>query len=213
MSNPKDMANEKLAASIIKKLEKRNMQGFYYNTSKEAIEAITKMLPNNASVSFGGSASIAECGMLSSLRNNSNIRLIDREQASSAEEKQKMYFDSFSCDYYFMSTNAISIDGELVNIDATGNRVAALTFGPKNVIIIAGMNKIATDRLSAIDRVQNQATPPNCLRLGMKTPCAVTGHCADCHSDQTLCCQVLITRHSFIKNRIKVFLINETLGF
>lgn len=112
-----------------------------------------------------------------------------------------------------MSSNAITLDGELVNIDGNGNRVACLITGPKNVIVIAGMNKIAPDVKSAFDRVRNVAAPPNGVRLGTKTPCAKYGRCHDCYAADSMCCQFVVTRKSRIPGRIKVLLVGEELGY
>ena len=129
------------------------------------------------------------------------------------EDSRKIFHDALMADYYFMSTNAMTIDGELVNIDGNGNRVAALIYGPENVIILAGMNKVAKDVAEAVDRVHLTATPMNCVRLNKQTPCAVTGVCADCLSPDCICNQVVITRRSGIQGRIKVILIGEELGY
>ena len=129
------------------------------------------------------------------------------------EDSRKIFHDALMADYYFMSTNAMTIDGELVNIDGNGNRVAALIYGPENVIILAGMNKVAKDVAEAIDRVHLTATPMNCVRLNKQTPCAVTGVCADCLSPDCICNQVVITRRSGIQGRIKVILIGEEFGY
>ena len=118
-----------------------------------------------------------------------------------------------TADYYFMSSNAITLDGQLVNIDGAGNRVANLIHGPKNVVVIAGMNKLAKDVEAAIDRVQNFAAPPNCVRLDRKTPCAVTGQCGNCLGEEGICANIVITRKSMTPNRIKVILVGEELGY
>jgi len=120
--------------------------------------------------------------------------------------------EALSCDYYFMSSNAITADGELVNIDGNGNRVAALIYGPENVVIIAGMNKIVKNVEEGISRTRNVASPQNCVRLNKNTPCAVNGVCGNCLSD-TICDQIVITRASRIPQRIKVILVGEELGF
>ena len=112
-----------------------------------------------------------------------------------------------------MSTNAITLDGELINIDGRGNRVAALIYGPEQVIIIAGMNKVATDEAAGLARARNMAAPPNCVRLNKKTPCAVTGRCGDCYGEESICSQIVVTRRSSQKNRIKVILVGEELGY
>lgn len=112
-----------------------------------------------------------------------------------------------------MSSNAITLGGKLVNIDGNGNRIAALIYGPKNVIVVAGMNKVTTDEESAMKRIRNYASPVNALRLSQNTPCAATGECHDCLSDACICCQVLVTRKSRTKNRIKVILVGEELSY
>lgn len=112
-----------------------------------------------------------------------------------------------------MSTNAITMDGELVNIDGSGNRVAALIFGPEEVIIVAGMNKVTADVPGAYKRVKNIASPPNCVRLNKNTPCAMTGQCGSCLGDDCICSQTVITRRSGIPGRIKVILVGEELGY
>ena len=128
-------------------------------------------------------------------------------------EKDALYSKVAVCDYYFMSTNAITTDGLLVNIDGTGNRVASLIHGPKNVIIITGMNKVCPDLDSAYKRVKLSAAPPNTVRLDKKTPCAVTGKCADCLSPDCICTHTVITRRSNIPGRIKILLVGEELGY
>ena len=117
------------------------------------------------------------------------------------------------CDVFLMSSNAITEDGQLFNIDGTGNRVAALCYGPRNVIVVAGMNKVAPDLDSAVKRARNEAAPPNCIRLGLDTPCTKLGKCADCSSPDCICCQFLITRRSRVKGRIHVILVGQDLGF
>jgi hypothetical protein len=112
-----------------------------------------------------------------------------------------------------MSTNAITLDGELVNVDGNGNRVASLIYGPKHVIVITGMNKVVPDVLQGYDRVRNIASPPNTIRLGKNTPCANTGKCGNCLSPDCICSQIVVTRRSREKERIIVILVNENLGF
>lgn len=204
---------ETLASTVISNLEKRQMEGYYCATSKDALEKALSFLTENAAVSFGGSMTLTETGLMDVLRSDSSITLYDRDSVSSPEKKNEIFRKAFSCDYYFMSSNAISAQGELVNIDGTGNRVAALIYGPKNVILLAGMNKVVPTLEEAISRVHNAAAPPNCIRLNRKTPCAATGGCMDCLSADCICSQTVITRRSAVKGRIKVILIGETLGY
>ena len=131
------------AKTVIKALEKRNMTGYYCADCTSAVKLAEERVPTGSTVAFGGSMSLAESGVMDMLRNRSDIRLIDRSKASSPEETKQMYRDSFSSDVYFMSTNAITLDGELINIDGNGNRVAALIYGPDKVVMIVGMNSFA----------------------------------------------------------------------
>lgn len=204
---------EKLASTVISNLNKRQMEGYYAKTAKEAVELTLTLLPDNPAVGFGGSMTLVQTGMLSALRKNPSIRLLDREAGQTAAEKEEIYRSHFSADAYFMSSNAITIDGELVNIDGSGNRVAALIFGPKEVFILAGMNKIVPSVTEAVNRVRNTATPPNCMRLDKQTPCSNTGVCGDCLAPDCICNQIVVTRRSGKKGRIKVILIGESLGF
>jgi hypothetical protein len=211
---PIEQYYENLASSVIKGLEKRHMEGYYFKTSQEAVDAILAMLPEGASVSFGGSETLSQSGMLDALRaSDEKLEIIDRTRAASPEEKKAMQRKAFSVDYYFMSTNAITADGELVNIDGNGNRVAALICGPEHIFILAGMNKVASDVQAAITRVHTNAAPPNAVRLNLNTPCSLTGVCKDCLSPDCICAHTVVTRYNRIPGRIKVFLIGETLGF
>ena len=209
----KKLHYEILADTIIKNLAKRRMEGCYCSTVEEAEKKAFSYLSDGCTVSYGGSMTLEETGMLTALRHNPNITLIDRATAKNPEETKKIYHDALSADFYFMSTNAITTDGELVNIDGTGNRVSALIYGPENVIVMAGMNKVAVNVDEALSRVRNIASPQNALRLSKKTPCTATGVCADCLSPDCICSQVVVTRRSGIENRIKVILIGEDLGY
>lgn len=210
---PKQTFYENQANTIIENLKKRQMEGYYCPTCTDAVKKVMELLPKGSSAAFGGSMTLKESGVMEALQSREDITLYDRSKASTPEEIQTIYRQAFSCDYYFMSTNAITLDGELVNIDGNGNRVAALIFGPSNVIIVCGMNKVAVDTDSAIARVRNIASPPNCNRLDCKTPCAVTGTCADCLSPDCICSHTVITRRSRTPGRIKVLLVGEELGY
>ncbi len=200
------------AATIIKNLEKRNMEGYYCPDAASAVEKALSMMPEQSVISWGGSMTLTEIGLMEQIKKQ-NYVVIDRMLANTPEERQKVYGQTVLADYFLMSTNAITLDGQLVNIDGAGNRVACLIHGPKNVLILAGMNKVCPDLESAFKRVKNCATPPNTVRLNCKTPCAVTGVCGDCLTPETICCQEVITRYSRIKGRIKVILIGEEYGY
>ena len=202
----------KACDGIIAYLKKRNMEGYFYEDSASCVRAILDLIPDGSSISWGGSASVQESGMMDALKNGS-YELIDRSLAKTPEEQREIYGRTVMSDYYFMSTNAITYEGELVNIDGNGNRVACLIHGPRHVIIIAGMNKVATTLEGAFERARTMACPPNAVRLDKKTPCAATGKCGDCLSPDCFCNQIVVTRRSGHTGRIKVFLVAEDLGF
>ena len=201
-----------LANTVLKGFQKRFIEGHYCETIEEARELALSFVSEGSNVSFGGSVTLDETGVLAELRAREDITLYDRATATTPEENKKIMHDALSCDYYFMSSNAITVDGELVNIDGNGNRVAALIYGPDHVIILAGMNKIVKNVEEGISRTRNVASPQNCLRLDKDTPCKVNGVCGNCLKD-TICDQIVITRASRVPNRIKVILVGEELGF
>lgn len=210
--NPTKQAYEKTANTIIGWLERRNMEGYYFETAKEAVDAILSQISEGSKVTWAGSMTFLESGMKAALENG-NYELIDRDIAKTPEETSEMYARQVLSDYCFMSTNAITLKGELVNIDARSNRVSLLCFGPKNIILLVGMNKVVADVESGIKRIRTKACPPNCIRLNKNTPCSISGVCGECLSDDSLCNNIVITRHSSYKGRIKIYLIGEELGF
>lgn len=211
--NPKQIFYETQAKTVIKNLERRRMKGYYCPGKEEAVKTALSLTAPDSTVSFGGSMTLSETGILDALRKRPDIRLIDRSQAKTPEEIKKAYRDSFYADTYFMSSNAVTLDGHLVNTDGNGNRAAALIYGPDQVIVVAGMNKIVTDTDDALRRIHNIASPPNCVRLNKNTPCAATGVCAECLGDDCICSQTVITRRSGTIGRIKVILVGEELGY
>ncbi|EOS26082.1 hypothetical protein C806_01298 [Lachnospiraceae bacterium 3-1] len=210
---PTQIYYENLANTTMKNLKKRHFECHYCKTAKEATELAITLVSSGSTVSFGGSMTLAESGMADRLKELDDITLLDRSKANSPEEIAEIYHKSLNSDYYFMSSNAITSDGELVNVDGTGNRVAALIYGPKNVIILAGMNKVAPSLEEAVSRVRNVASPINANRLNRQTPCAATGLCSDCLSPDCICSHTVITRRSAPADRIKVILIGESLGY
>lgn len=208
----RQLAFRAVSEGIIKELKKRNMEGYFYENSASCVNAIMEMIEDGSVVSWGGSESVKECGLMDAVQKG-NYQLIDRFSGTTPEEGRQLYAKATLADYYLMSTNAITLNGELINIDGAGNRVACLIHGPKNVIIVAGMNKLVTDISSGYDRVKNIASPANVQRLGKNTPCFHTGRCGECFSPDCICSQTVITRRSGVPGRIKVFLIAEDLGY
>ena len=206
-------ANKAKIETVIKKLEKRNMKGYYCDTSREAVETIRNLIPEDAEVSWGGSVTLEEIGIKTALKEavcriNDPMVITDRAAAFDARRA------ALTCDVFLSSANAVTMNGEIVNIDATGNRVAAILFGPKKVILVVGANKLVFDERDAIDRIRNDACPANCIKLGKQTPCALTGKCGNCLSrGNTICGHLVTTRFSVIDDRIHVVLVNEWLGY
>ena len=204
------------AYTIIKHLEKRNMEGYFFENSASCVEAILDMIPEGSTIAWGGSESFKEAGMLDALKNSAasnNFELIDRSTPKTPEEERAIYGRSVLSDYFFMSTNAITVDGQLINIDGNSNRVGCLVHGPRHVMILVGMNKIVSDVEAGIGRVQNVASPANAKRLNKNTPCGVAGVCGNCLSPDCMCNNIVITRRSGHTGRIKVFFIAEELGY
>ena len=210
--NNKQISNKTLAKHIIDKMKLRGFDGYYCDSSDDAVNIVKSIVPTNSSVCFGGSETLKESGIFDLLKNG-DYKLIDRMMAKTPEDTRKIYAQMTLSDYIFMSSNAITYDGQLVNIDGTGNRTAFLIHGPEHIIVVAGMNKLINTLDMAIDRVKNVAAPPNCVRLNKNTPCMEVGRCTDCLIDDTICCNTVITRKSYKKGRIIVILINETLGY
>ena len=203
---------QNVANTIIQNLSKRQMEGYYCSDRICALQKALELIPKGASISWGGSVTLIETGLIDSIQNG-DYRIINRDKVTDLTEQRKMYGEICCSDFFLMSTNAITLDGELINIDGRGNRLAFLCFGPQNVLILAGMNKVVSDIESGFKRVRDIASSPNAIRLNRKTPCAITGKCGDCYSPDCMCGQFVITRRSGIPNRIKVILIGEELGY
>lgn len=212
MATPKETFYENQAATIIKKLNMRKMEGYYCKNVEEAKAKMLELIGNEKkSVGYGGSMTLDENGFKDSVT-AAGHELIIRENYKTPEEEKELKSKLTNADFFLMSTNAITLDGELVNIDGRGNRVSYLIYGPDNVIVIAGMNKVVSTVEDGYRRIRNIATPPNCNRLDCKTPCATTGKCGECFTD-SICCEFVTTRMSRVPNRIKVILVGETLGY
>lgn len=213
MNEHKLQARKNQAETIIKNLEKRNMEGYFAETKEEAVKIIMeRFLTPGKSVCFGGSMTLKESGLMDAIEQSDCI-VYDRMTAKTPEEMRDMKAKMINSDYFLMSTNAITLDGELVNIDGFANRVSFLCYGPEHVIVLAGMNKVVSGVEDGVRRVRDMASPPNTVRLNKNTPCAVTGRCGDCYSEDCICSQLVITRRSGVKNRIKVILVAEELGY
>lgn len=208
----REMRNDVLGARVVKALESRNMEAYYVKTKEEALAKALELIPEGSTISWGGSMSTQEIGLPQALKEG-NYVVYDREQAATKEERDEIAHKAMTCDYFLGSANALSEDGVMVNIDGNANRVAAYAFGPKNVLLIVGMNKVVKTEADAMNRAKNEAAPINAQRFGIDTPCVKNGSCFDCKKPECICCQILVTRYSRVPMRTKVILVNDTLGF
>lgn len=208
----RSIRNEKLGHRLAAALESRNMEAYYVQTKEEAVAKALELIPQGSSIGMGGASSVKECGLYDAIAAG-NYEFWDRDKVSTAEEKEALARRSLDADYFLGSVNAMSEDGVFVNIDGNANRIAAYAYGPKNVLLIVGMNKVVKTAEDALARARNEAAPINAQRFGLETPCSVNGSCANCKSEQCICCQILVTRFSRLKNRFKIILVNEPLGF
>ena len=214
MMSPKEQRNSMLAAHLVKQLKQRHYNAVYCETAKEAVDAILEMIPDGSTVTWGGSMTIRDMGLTKALHARENLNLLDRDLAPDRETAQDIYRKAFNADYYLSSVNAISEDGQIVNIDGNGNRVAAITFGPKHVVLVVGLNKVAQNLDAAISRARSIAAPINAARFAdLKTPCKTDGVCHDCKSPDCLCNYIQIMRNSHPVGRHTVVLVGEELGY
>ena len=201
--------NELLAQKVIKGLESRNMSGYYASDREEAKKIALSLIPEGSLVTMGGGQSVWDIGLPQALKEG-NYNFLDRNLV---EDKRAAMLAAYDADVFLASANAITEDGIMVNIDGNANRVSALAFGPKKLVLIVGMNKVCPDVDAAMKRARNVAAPINAQRFGLSTPCAKTGSCMNCKSPDTICCQFLVTRFSRHTGRIHVILVNDNLGF
>lgn len=209
---PREKRNKALGERVVKALESRNMEAYYAESKEEAVKTALRLINEGSTINMGGSASVRESGLIEALKNGNYI-FYDRDLAPTPEERDQIARKAFECDWYLGSVNAMSEDGVFINIDGNANRVAAYAFGPKNVLLIVGMNKVVKTEEDAMHRARNEAAPVNTQRFGLNTPCVKNGSCFDCKSEDCICCQIMITRFSRIPKRFKIILVDENLGF
>jgi L-lactate utilization protein LutB len=211
MATPRELYYEKRGNILVKNLRSRHFEAYYCPNKEEALKKALELIPEGASVGWGGAMSAQQIGLMDAL-NAGNYNAIDRDQCKTPEEKEQAAKDSLFADFFLTGANGLSLDGEMVNIDGTGNRVAAIIYGPKAVLVIAGMNKVMDTLDDAITRARTVAAPMNQQRFLLKNPCTVTGTCADCKSESCICNQIVITRHCRPVGRIKFIIVGEDLG-
>ena len=206
-------SHEQKCRKVVESLEKNGFSALYCPTAAEAREYLLAEAEEAESIGFGGSLSIAELQVIDPLQEAGKELLIHAAPGLSLEERLTVMRRQLTCDLFLTGTNAVTLSGFLVNIDATGNRVAAMFFGPRKVIVVAGRNKIVEgDAADALRRVKSWATPPNAKRLNFNTPCATTGFCSDCNSPERLCRVATILERKPRFTDIRVLVVNEELG-
>lgn len=212
METAKKLYYSKRGEILVKNLQKRHFDAVYCDTKEEALQQALAWIPEGSTVGWGGATSAQQIGLMAAL-NAGNYKTLDRDKCATAEEREVIAHRCLSADVFLTGANALSMDGQMVNIDGNGNRVAAIIYGPGSVVVIVGMNKVTDDLDSAINRARTVAAPINQQRFGLNNPCTVTGTCADCKSETCICNHIVVTRHCRPAGRIKFILVGEELGF
>ena len=212
MNNATKLYYEKRGKILVRNLQSRHFDAYYCADREEALKKALELIPEGSSVSWGGALSAEQIGLTEAVHQG-NYRVIDRALAKTPEEREQMMRDAMFCDVFLTGANGLSLDGQMVNIDGLGNRVAAIIYGPCSVIVVAGMNKVEDTLEAAIMRAKTVAAPMNNQRFGNDNPCSVTGTCGNCKNEKCICNQIVITRHCRPVGRIKFILVGEELGF
>jgi len=212
MATPKDLYYEKRGQILVKHLQQRHFDAYYCATREEALAKALELIPEGASVGWGGAMSAQQIGLIDALKSGP-YHPIDRNTRTTQQEREQAELECLSADVFLTGANGLSLDGQMVNIDGHGNRVAAIIFGPKSVLVIAGMNKVEDSLDAAIQRARTIAAPMNQQRfLQPNNPCTVTGTCANCKSETCICNHIVVTRNCRPAGRIKFILVGEELG-
>lgn len=211
MTTPMQLYYQKRGAILVNNLKSRHFDAWYCDTKEDALAKALELIPEGSSVGWGGAMSAHQIGLQDALRNGP-FKAIDRDLCRTPEEKEQAAKECLFADYFLTGANGLSMDGQMVNIDGNGNRVAAVIYGPKNVLVIAGMNKVEDTLEAAVNRARTVAAPMNKQRFDSETPCGATGKCADCKSESCICNHIVVTRHCRPAGRIKFILVGEPLG-
>lgn len=209
--DPKQKYYHKRGELLVKNLRSRHFEAYYCESREQALEKALELIPMGATVGWGGALSAKQIGLLDAM-NNGNYNAIDRDKAPNPEQRKQAMKRCLLADVFITGANALSMDGQMVNIDGNGNRVAPIVYGPESIIVIAGMNKVMDTLDAAMIRARTVAAPMNKQRFDLQTPCEVTGTCGDCKSEGCICNQILITRNCRPAGRIKFILVGEDLG-
>lgn len=211
MATPKEKYYEKRGKVLVKNLQSRHFEAYYCATKEEALQKALELIPEGSTVGWGGTQTCQQIGLMQALHDG-NYRPIDRDLCKTPEAREQAQRECLLADFFLTSANGLSMDGQMVNIDGNANRVAGIIYGPKHVLVVAGMNKVEDTLEDAYRRARTVAAPMNKQRFDIQTPCEVTGTCADCKSEGCICNQIVITRHCRPAGRIKFILVGEDLG-
>jgi hypothetical protein len=211
MATAKELFYEKRGQLLVKNLKSRHFDACYCPDKVSALEKALEWIAEGTTVGWGGTLTAQQIGLLDAIRQG-NYKCIDRNSAKTPEKKKQAEYDCITCDTFITSANAVSLDGQMVNIDGIGNRLAAIAFGPKNVLVVIGMNKVEDTLDAAVNRARTIAAPQNQQRFDHNTPCKVTGMCSGCKSLDSICNEILITRLCKPAERIRFIVIGEDLG-
>lgn len=213
MNNDKVMNYENLGNSVCKALNSRGFKAQYAADASRALEVIAALIPAGVTVGISGTVTVREVGAIEALEQK-GCRVVHHWRTDIApEDRKKVLMDEFTADWYLTSANALTKDGVMVNIDGTGNRVAAMSWATGKIIYVVGVNKITGDIDSAVDRARNIASPPNARRTGANTPCAALGYCVDCNSPQRICNVFTIIQRCPLGRECHVIVVGENLGY
>ena len=211
MATPKQLYYEKRGKILVKNLQSRHFEAYYCADKEEALKKALELIPEGASVGWGGAMSCEQIGLMEALKAG-NYREMDRSLAKTAAEREQMMHDMLCADVFLTGANGLSLDGQMVNIDGLGNRVAAIVYGPKSIVVVAGMNKVEDTLEAAVTRARTVAAPSNNQRFDNDNRCSVTGACGNCKNVSCICNHILVTRHCRPAGRIKFILVGEDLG-
>ena len=203
---------DKRGEILVKNLQKRHFEAYYCATKEDALKQVLSLMPEGSTVGWGGAVSAAQVAVQAAVHAG-NYNVIDRDQFSDPAQKLRCMRECFDADYFITGANALSMDGQMVNIDGNGNRVGMIVYGPRNIIVVAGMNKVCPSVEDAVKRARTIAAPMNQQRFGLPNPCTCTGVCGNCVNETSICNQILITRNCKPAGRIKFVLVGEELGF
>jgi len=210
MADPRKIYYAKRSEVAVKNFRSRGFDAYYCDTKEDALNKALELIPKGSTVGWGGAMSAQQIGLLDAM-NAGDYNAIDRDKAPNPAAREQAMRDCLLADVFITGANALSIEGQMVNIDGNGNRVAAIVYGPKSIVVIAGMNKVTDSLEDAVVRARTVAAPMNSQRFALKTPCLVTGVCGNCKAEG-ICNQILITRNCKPAGRIKVILVGEELG-